>query len=130
MFEIMKNYGESFTQHWWIELFNVVFRIFDNMKLPDTQVEKIEWMTTTCNHALYAIVDVFTQYYDFIPESVVEDLYSQLKWCINQNNEQLAKSGTNCLENFVIACGQHFTQNIWEKFCTCILEVFHSTLPE
>ncbi|CAF4959809.1 unnamed protein product, partial [Rotaria sp. Silwood1] len=40
------------------------------------------------------------------------------------------KSGTNCLENFVIACGQHFTQNIWEKFCTCILEVFHSTLPE
>jgi brefeldin A-inhibited guanine nucleotide-exchange protein len=39
MFEIMKNYGESFTQHWWIELFNIVFRIFDNMKLPDTQIE-------------------------------------------------------------------------------------------
>ncbi len=35
----MKNYGETFTQHWWIELFNVVFRIFDNMKLPDTQIE-------------------------------------------------------------------------------------------
>ncbi len=39
MFEIMKNYGEGFTQNWWIELFNVVFRIFDNMKLPDTQIE-------------------------------------------------------------------------------------------
>jgi len=39
MFEIMKNYGENFTPNWWIELFNVVFRIFDNMKLPDTQVE-------------------------------------------------------------------------------------------
>jgi len=39
MFEIMKNYGESFTQNWWIELFNIVFRIFDNMKLPDTQIE-------------------------------------------------------------------------------------------
>jgi len=35
----MKNYGENFTPNWWIELFNVVFRIFDNMKLPDTQVE-------------------------------------------------------------------------------------------
>ncbi|CAF3269094.1 unnamed protein product [Rotaria socialis] len=130
MFEIMKSYGESFTQNWWIDLFNVVFRIFDNMKLPDTQVEKIEWMTTTCNHALYAIVDVFTQYYDVIPESVVKDLYAQLKWCINQNNEQLARSGTNCLENFVIACGQHFTPKIWEKLCTCILGVFHSTLPQ
>ena len=39
MFEIMKTYGESFTQSWWIELFNIVFRIFDNMKLPDTQIE-------------------------------------------------------------------------------------------
>lgn len=105
-------------------------------------------MTTTCNHALYAIVDVFTQYYDVIPESIVEDLYSQLKWCINQSkiimilkeksfhqfdfidNEQLARSGTNCLENFVIACGQNFTTKIWQKFCTCVLEVFHSTLPE
>ena len=26
--------------------------------------QKAEWMTTTCNHALYAIIDVFTQYYE------------------------------------------------------------------
>jgi hypothetical protein len=39
MFEIMKNYGDTFSQNWWRELFNVVFRIFDNMKLPDTQIE-------------------------------------------------------------------------------------------
>ncbi|CAF1498387.1 unnamed protein product [Adineta ricciae] len=130
MFEIMKTYGESFTQSWWIELFNIVFRIFDNMKLPDTQIEKIEWMTTTCNHALYAIVDVCSQFYDDIPESLVNDLYCQLRWCVNQDNEQLAKSGTNCLENFVIACGQRFTPTIWQKTCTCILEVFRSTLPE
>ena len=105
-------------------------------------------MTTTCNHALYAIVDVFTQFYEDIPESLVDDLYSQLKWCVNQgkntgkeedhrqlmeiflDNEQLAKSGTNCLENFVIACGQRFTPHIWERTCACILQVFRSTLPE
>jgi brefeldin A-inhibited guanine nucleotide-exchange protein len=39
MFEIMKNYGDTYSQNWWRELFNVVFRIFDNMKLPDTQIE-------------------------------------------------------------------------------------------
>lgn len=39
MFEIMKNYGDTFKQNWWKELFNVVFRIFDNMKLPDSQIE-------------------------------------------------------------------------------------------
>ncbi len=46
------------------------------------------------------------------------------------DNEQLAKSGTNCLENFVIACGQRFTPNIWDKTCACVLKVFRSTLPE
>jgi brefeldin A-inhibited guanine nucleotide-exchange protein len=46
------------------------------------------------------------------------------------DNEILAKSGTNCLENFVIACGQRFTPHIWERTCACILEIFRSTLPE
>jgi len=45
------------------------------------------------------------------------------------DNEQLARSGTNCLENFVIACGQRFTPNIWERTCACILQVFRLTLP-
>ena len=49
-------------------------------------LKKIEWMTTTCNHALYAIVDVFTQFYDEISEPLVNDLYCQLKWCVNQGN--------------------------------------------
>ena len=39
MFEIMKTYGESFRPQWWKELFNIVFRIFDNMKLPEAQIE-------------------------------------------------------------------------------------------
>lgn len=39
MFEIMKTYGESYRPQWWKELFNIVFRIFDNMKLPEAQIE-------------------------------------------------------------------------------------------
>ena len=35
MFEIMKTYGESFQPNWWRDLFNIIFRIFDNMKLPE-----------------------------------------------------------------------------------------------
>ncbi len=50
-------------------------------------------MTTTCNHALYAIVDVFTQYYEDIPESLVDDLYCQLKWCVNQGKRIHEKIG-------------------------------------
>lgn len=129
LFEIIKTYGDDFKAHWWRDLFKVLFRIFDNMKLPEKHAEKAEWMTTTCNHALYSIVDVFTQYFDMLGPLLLVDLYSQLHWCVQQDNEQLAKSGTNCLENLVNSNGHKFTEDTWEKTCKCMLDIFESTIP-
>ncbi|XP_013378695.1 brefeldin A-inhibited guanine nucleotide-exchange protein 1 isoform X2 [Lingula anatina] len=132
MFEIMKTYGEDFQEHWWRDLFRVIFRIFDNMKLPEQASEKAEWMTTTCNHALYAIIDVFTQYYDMLQGILLDDLYQQLFWCVQQgynNNEQLARSGTNCLENLVISNGMKFSPAVWDNTCECMLKIFKATIP-
>lgn len=130
LFEIVKTYGDSFKPHWWRDLFNILFRIFDNMKLPEHHTEKAEWMTTTCNHALYAIIDVFTQYFDVLGPLLLRDLYSQLQWCVQQNNEQLARSGTNCLENLVISNGTKFNStDTWEATTCCILDIFKQTLP-
>ena len=39
MFEIIKTYGMTYRQHWWKDLFQILFRIFDNMKLPEQQLE-------------------------------------------------------------------------------------------
>ena len=108
LFDIVKTYGDQFEAHWWKDLFQasftahsqasavdilntqVLFRIFDNMKLkengddsdfPDRSQPsltpvcswtfhltfltrlaiKSEWLNTTCNHALYALTDVFSQ---------------------------------------------------------------------
>ncbi|XP_077296772.1 ADP ribosylation factor guanine nucleotide exchange factor Sec71 [Arctopsyche grandis] len=129
LFEIVKTHGDSFRPHWWRDLFNILFRIFDNMKLPEHQLEKNEWMTTTCNHALYAIVDVFTQYFDTLGSLLLEQLYAQLHWCVQQDNEQLARSGTNCLENLVISNGTKFDEDTWDKTCQCMLDIFNSTIP-
>ncbi|XP_053499094.1 brefeldin A-inhibited guanine nucleotide-exchange protein 2 isoform X2 [Ictalurus furcatus] len=129
MFEIMKSYGHTFEKHWWHDLFRIVFRIFDNMKLPEQQTEKTEWMTTTCNHALYAICDVFTQFYEPLSEVLLVDVFAQLQWCVRQDNEQLARSGTNCLENLVIQNGEKFSGEVWDITCTCMLEIFQSTSP-
>nr|XP_034978039.1 brefeldin A-inhibited guanine nucleotide-exchange protein 2 isoform X3 [Zootoca vivipara] len=129
MFEIMKSYGHTFEQHWWQDLFRIVFRIFDNMKLPEQQSEKSEWMTTTCNHALYAICDVFTQFYEALNEILLADIFAQLHWCVKQDNEQLARSGTNCLESLVILNGQKFSHEVWDQTCNCMLEIFKTTIP-
>uniref|UniRef100_A0A8C0B6N4 ADP ribosylation factor guanine nucleotide exchange factor 2 n=1 Tax=Buteo japonicus TaxID=224669 RepID=A0A8C0B6N4_9AVES len=128
MFEIMKSYGHTFEKHWWQDLFRIVFRIFDNMKLPEQQTEKSEWMTTTCNHALYAICDVFTQFYEALNEILLPDILAQLHWCVKQDNEQLARSGTNCLENLVILNGQKFSPEVWGQTCnfaseTCVTPI-------
>lgn len=129
LFEIVKTYGGAYQPRWWKDLFQIVFRIFDYMKLPEQQPEKAEWMTTTCNHALYAIVDVFTQYYDVLGDILLDDLYVQLQWCVRQENEQLARSGTNCMENLVISNGVKFTEVVWDKTCAIIVEIFGNTIP-
>ncbi|XP_077951968.1 brefeldin A-inhibited guanine nucleotide-exchange protein 1 isoform X1 [Gasterosteus aculeatus] len=129
MFEVMKTYGHTFEKHWWQDLFRIVFRIFDNMKLPEQQTEKAEWMTTTCNHALYAISDVFTQYFESLNDVLLDDILAQLYWCVQQDNEQLARSGTNCLENVVILNGEKFSLETWDKTCNCMLDIFKTTIP-
>lgn len=45
------------------------------------------------------------------------------------DNEQLARSGTNCLENVVILNGEKFTLEIWDKTCNCMLDIFKTTIP-
>ena len=45
------------------------------------------------------------------------------------DNEQLARSGTNCLENLVISNGQKFSPDVWRKTCDCIQSIFQATIP-
>lgn len=44
-------------------------------------------------------------------------------------NEQLARSGTNCLENLVISNGHKFNEETWDKTCQCMLDMFSCTIP-
>ncbi|XP_064794019.1 brefeldin A-inhibited guanine nucleotide-exchange protein 1-like [Oncorhynchus masou masou] len=85
-------------------------------------------MTTTCNHALYAICDVFTQYFEFLSDILLDHILSQLYWCVQQDNEQLAHSGT-CIENVVILNGVKFHPEMWDKTCNFMLDIFKTTIP-
>ncbi len=43
-------------------------------------------MTTTCNHALYAMMDVFTQFFEVLSTVLLKDVLHQLLWCVQQGN--------------------------------------------
>ena len=45
------------------------------------------------------------------------------------DNEQLARSGTNCLENLVVSNGSQFSYDMWQRACRCIRDIFTSTVP-
>lgn len=45
-------------------------------------------MATTCNHALYAMMDVFTQFYDILYPVLLDDVLAQLLWCVQQGLSQ------------------------------------------
>uniref|UniRef100_A0A672ZQ50 ADP-ribosylation factor guanine nucleotide-exchange factor 1 (brefeldin A-inhibited) n=1 Tax=Sphaeramia orbicularis TaxID=375764 RepID=A0A672ZQ50_9TELE len=123
MFEVMKTYGHTFEKHWWQDLFRIVFRIFDNMKLPEQQTEKAEWMTTTCNHALYAICDVFTQYFESLNDVLLDDILAQLYWCVQQGEYKAALSVVNVLDLKLVEC-VCVVSEWWQNKGCCRLKVF------
>lgn len=60
---------------------------------------------------------------------VLFKLLHALYFTVSLDNEQLARSGTNCLENLVIQNGEKFNGEVWDITCTCMLEIFQSTSP-
>ena len=92
-------------------------------------------------------MDVFTQFFEILSPVLLEDVLKQLLWCVLQglyychlllsfytrvfysDNEQLARSGTNCLENLAISVGRQFFPDTWEVVCRCIRDIFETTLP-
>jgi len=69
-------------------------------------------MTTTCNHALYAIVDVFTQFYSVLQDVLLSDLYDQLYWCVQQGMRLISGAKTPWS---VMACTPVINEKCFDK---------------
>lgn len=105
-------------------------------------------MMTTCNHALYAIVDVFTQYYEKLAPILLDNIYQQLFWfvtfkasniimhiifnfrCIQQGSEHLTRAAINCFENLIVSNGEKFTDEMWAKTIGRIVDIFECSALE
>lgn len=131
MFEIIKSYGSLFPQHRWNDLLELIFdRVFGNLKNFRVESERLEWLTTTCNHALYSVNDVFIEYYSILEASLLDGIYKIFLWCVLQENEQLARSSINCIQNFVISCGDEFDDEGWQKTSDLLMKVFSEIQPD
>ena len=132
MMDIMKEYGASFLPQWWKDIFNVVFRIFDDKKLQqlESQQEKDLWMSGTCSLALRSIVDVVSMHFGVLQEVLLPEVFTLLKWCINKDQEDLARTGTECLHILVMNNGGKFSEKSWELTTELLKDLFVSTTPK
>lgn len=87
-------------------------------------------MITTCNHALYAIVDVFSEYYVSLGPLLLPEVYKQLYWCVEQGNELLARSAINCLENLVVSNGNKFNKQMWDQTTEQLVKIFDCSVVD
>ncbi|KAL7074646.1 hypothetical protein ACQ4LE_005574 [Meloidogyne hapla] len=130
LFELVKSYGAKFGDDAWTDFFKIIFRIFDFGKIDELGNEKNEWMITTCNHALYAIVDVFSEYYVSLGPLLLPEVYKQLYWCVEQGNELLARSAINCLENLVVSNGNKFNKQMWDQTTEQLVKIFDCSVVD
>ena len=126
LFDVVKQYGHSYESSWWQDLFSVLFRLFDVVKL-DQKHNSREWMDTTCNHALYAMTDVFNEFFDKLSAILLAEVFSRYKWCMHQENDQLAKSAVSCLENLVITNRNSMDEETVHAVLRFLAELIRST---
>ncbi len=116
-FDVIKTYGSTFRLSWWVQIFKLIFSIFEHgrdtstsatgtpksSKAESTEQEsrlfcrqplfsgdggllepfsityrvftsatdRSEWLNTTCNHTLYSVVDLFSQFFDQIGDGLL-----------------------------------------------------------
>eukprot|EP00123_Amoebidium_parasiticum_P018334 comp24173_c0_seq5/m.44182 comp24173_c0_seq5/g.44182 ORF comp24173_c0_seq5/g.44182 comp24173_c0_seq5/m.44182 type:complete len:1700 (-) comp24173_c0_seq5:573-5672(-) len=125
--DAVKANGHSFHEAQWQDLFLILFRIFDDLKLPERQSEKIEWMQTTCQHALFALLEIFTTYFDQLAPIILPDLFDRILWCAQQSNEQLARAAAQSVQVLLLSNGQRFTPAMWDLACDWMATLFDAS---
>ncbi|KAF1766359.1 hypothetical protein GCK72_006316 [Caenorhabditis remanei] len=115
LFEIMEKYGSEFKDEWWKDLFDIIFRIFDPSKIENHNSDKQEWISTTCNHAMPKVVNVFTKFFTQLSTELLPIIYKQFSVFIQQQNEQIALCTISCFETLISKNGEKFTESMWDQ---------------
>ncbi|XP_063931545.1 brefeldin A-inhibited guanine nucleotide-exchange protein 2-like isoform X2 [Zophobas morio] len=128
-FELLRAYGDCFTQQNWVDLFHVFFRLFDDQRLPAAFDEKKVWVETTCTVALFPMMETITQHFAILAPPVLGSFLERLQWCLEKGSGLLATSAVQCLSMLVLRnCGA-LQPAMWELIVRRIISMFETTMP-
>ena len=132
-FETLLRYGGGFPSEFWDILWRqqlypifLVLRSRPEMSNALAHEELSVWLSTTMIQALRNMITLFTHYFDSL-EYMLDRFLDLLALCICQENDTIARIGSNCLQQLILQNVRKFNPIHWAKIVGAFCELFERT---
>lgn len=133
LFDTLVKYGGDFPSEFWDILWRqllypifLVLRSKSEMSKAQNLEDLSVWLSTTMVQALRNMITLFTHYFDSL-EYMLDRFLDLLALCICQENDTIARIGSNCLQQLILQNVTKFQQQHWTKIVSSFVELFDRT---
>jgi len=133
LFETLIAYGRDFPHDFWDMLWRqLLYPIFMVLKSKSEMSKVLNheetsvWLSTTMIQALRNMIKLFTHFFESL-EYMLDRFLDLLALCICQENDTLARIGSNCLQQLILQNVQKFTPKHWNQIVRAFVDLFQRT---
>ncbi|KAL8675454.1 MAG: hypothetical protein Q9168_000155 [Polycauliona sp. 1 TL-2023] len=133
LFDILIKYGGDFPSEFWDTLWRqLLYPIFMVLKSKSEMSKVVNhedlsvWLSTTMIQALRNMILLFTHYFESL-EYMLDRFLDLLALCICQENDTIARIGSNCLQQLILQNVTKFQPEHWSKIVGCFVKLFERT---
>ncbi|KAF2479625.1 hypothetical protein BDY17DRAFT_257049 [Neohortaea acidophila] len=134
LFETLTRYGGNFPRDFWDTLWRQllypIFMVLKDRKALNHEAANHEelsvWLSTTLIQALRNMISLFTHFFESL-EYMLDRFLDLLALCICQENDTLARIGSNCLQQLILQNVTKFQPLHWEQIVGSFVDLFART---
>jgi brefeldin A-inhibited guanine nucleotide-exchange protein len=133
LFDTLISYGNNFPREFWDMLWRqLLYPIFMVLKSKSEMTKVLNheelsvWLSTTMIQALRNMIKLFTHFFESL-EYMLDRFLDLLALCICQENDTLARIGSNCLQQLILQNVQKFGPTHWNQIVNAFVELFQRT---
>lgn len=133
LFDSIIKYGGDFPSDFWDILWRqLLYPIFMVLKSKSEMSNVLNheelsvWLSTTMIQALRNMITLFTHYFESL-EYMLDRFLDLLTLCICQENDTIARIGSNCLQQLILQNVTRFKPEHWSKIVGAFVELFEKT---
>ncbi|GAB7356221.1 hypothetical protein MBLNU459_g7042t1 [Dothideomycetes sp. NU459] len=133
LFDTLTRYGRDFPRDFWDTLWRqLLYPIFMVLKSKSEMSKALNheelsvWLSTTMIQALRNMISLFTHFFESL-EYMLDRFLDLLALCICQENDTLARIGSNCLQQLILQNVTKFTPEHWDAIVGAFVDLFART---